>query len=210
MIEPFDAEFDDAESDGGAKRGAGPAPRRIRRDVVIGAAALAGAALIAKGLSNGSEAPSASPSLSPSPTAGRTVQPEKPVALPPPRPHFPAACPESLRCLTQEAGNGSALEPVRSRLPKAELVRFQTVLLETHPWTGRLWYREMAYRLPHGQGLEVVIRARTRSAGSEPAPANAAVVFVGGYVITVAAPRATGLNVEELLSIAGDERLLTT
>src|SRR4051794_29190227 len=106
-----------------------PSPaRRIRRDVVIGAAALIAAAFVGKALSHGSDAPASRATPPSSPSIARAL-PSGPVALPPLATSDAAACPEPATCLTQEAGNGLALLPVRSRLPKAELVRFRTVLL---------------------------------------------------------------------------------
>jgi len=187
--------------------------RRVRRDVVIGAAALAAAAFIGKGLSNGKDAPS--PSHSPSPTVGRTAH-GGPIALPAPRANDVAACPPKVRCLTQDAGNGLALEPVRSRLPNAKLIRFHTVLLRTAPWVDVLWYRELSFRLPDGQLLQVRI-----SAPSQPVPEqngttgpigaqDFAVAPLGRYAVRVTAPDTSGLAYDLLHHIATDERLLTT
>ena len=181
-----------------------------RRELLIAAAALLAILVIGKLLSGNSDGPSPSAS---SPATRSVARANGPVALPAPRTSDVAACPEGVTCLTQEAGNGLALEPVRSRLPKAQVTRFHSVLLETEPWSGRLWYRELAFRLPDGSPLEIRISVR-----SQPVPAqhghigtqSFAVASLGRYAVRVTAAQTTGLAQSVLESIAGDDRLLTT
>jgi len=183
-----------------------------RRDLLIAAAALLAILVIGKALSAGSnDGPSSSASSAvSSPTLAR---PNGPVALPPPAAGDVTACPKRVRCAVQEAGNGLALEPVRSRLPKAAVTRFRSVLLETEPWSGRLWYRELAFRLPDGSPLEIRISVRLQATTAQAGNVGTqsfAVAPLGRYVVRVTAPQALGLRPDVLPSIAKDERLLTT
>ena len=183
-----------------------------RRDLLIAAAALLAILVIGKALSAGSnDGPSSSASSAvSSPTLAR---PNGPVALPPPAAGDVTACPKRVRCAVQEAGNGLALEPVRARLPKAEVTRFHSVLLETEPWSGRLWYRELAFRLPDGSPLEIRISVRLKATSAQAGRVGTqsyALAPIGRYEVRVTVPQATGLSPTDLQRIAGDERLLTT
>lgn len=183
-----------------------------RRDLLVAAAALLAILLIGKLLSSGSGG-SAGPSSSASSSAPTLARPNGPVALPPPAAGDVTACPERVRCAVQEAGNGLALEPVRSRLPKAQVTRFHSVLLETEPWSGRLWYRELAFRLPDGTPLEIRISVRVRAVLQQPGRLGSqsyAVASLGRYEVRVSVPQAAGLDVAMLRRIAGDDRLLAT
>lgn len=189
-----------------------PAGRRpvSRRELLIAAAGLLVVVVIGKALSTGSDRPSTPASSSAPPTLAR---PNGPVALPPPAGEDVSACPTKVRCAVQEAGNGLALEPVRSRLPKAEVTRFHSVLLEAEPWSGRLWYRELAFRLPDGSSLEIRISVRLRATEARAGHVGTqsfAVASIGRYEVRVTAPQALGLRPDVLPSIATDERLLTT
>jgi len=180
-----------------------------RKELLIAAAVLLAILVIGKALSNGSHSPSAPKSSAP-PTLAR---PNGPVALPPPMTGDVTACPERVRCAIQEAGNGLALEPVRARLPKAEVTRFHSVLLETEPWSGRLWYRELAFRLPDGSPLEIRISVRLKATSAQAGRVGTqsyALAPIGRYEVRVTVPQATGLSPTDLQRIAGDERLLTT
>jgi len=189
-----------------------PAGRRpvSRRELLIAAAGLLVVVVIGKALSAGSDRPSAHMSSSVAPTVAR---PNGPVALPPPAGGDVTACPTQVRCAVQEAGDGLALEPVRSRLPKAEVTRFHSVLLEAEPWSGRLWYRELAFRLPDGSSLQIRISVRLQTTSAQAGHVGTqsfAIAPLGRYVVRVTAPQSLGLRPDVLPGIAGDERLLTT
>ena len=182
-----------------------------RRELLIAAAALLAILVIGKAISGSSDAPSsARTSAAPTPTLAR---PNGPVALPPPVDGDVSACPERVRCLVQEAGNGLALEPVRARFSNAEVTRFRSVLLETVPWSGRLWYRELSFRLPDGSPLEIRISVRLQATAAQTGRVGTqsfAVAPLGRYVVRVTVPQALDLSPDALRRIATDERLLTT
>ena len=187
--------------------------RRLRIDLLVGAAVLVGVLVVGKGLSGGNRdgaRPSASAASTP-PLVSRSALPTSPVALPRPGVSNPAACPRDVRCLTQEAGNALALQPVRDRFPKAGVIRFHTVLLRTDPWAGDLWYRELLLEVGGGQEIEIRISVRGRTAQEQRGRVGTQMFDVsalGPYIVRATVPQTVGLTADELHAIAADKRLL--
>lgn len=205
--------------------------RRLRLDLLIGAAALIAVALVARAIAGdkndaGSAATStpSRPSTAVAPTTAPASAPTAVLvtradgqrrllpALPARTGADPAACPPSVSCFTETAGPGTMLEAVVSRFPDAEVLAVRSVRLRDEPWGGALWFRELRFRVKGGE-LAVRVIARgpdARADGGRIGDHLYLRTTLQQYEVTVQVPAATGVTIEDLRRIAADDRLLIT
>jgi hypothetical protein len=222
-MNPIDDPGTEEELDPGNKR-------RLRVDLFVGGVVLIGVVLIGKALAGDHRNPG--PAASSPPIRASSDASAEPAAsgpssvfvtradgqrrLVPGLPRRvgddPAACPPLLSCFTETGGPGPMLEPVLSRFPDANVVAVASVRLRDDPWVGSLWFRTLRFRVNGGE-LSIRVIARGLDARADSGRVGD-LLFVRTtleqYELTVQAPAATGLSIDDLRRIAADDRLLTT
>lgn len=206
-------QFDEPEDSPAADR------RRLRIDLLLGGALLVGVLLVGRTISGGTDSPSSADSSSGAPTGSPSLRPASGsaapatsvVALPSATSSDPATCPRAVRCSVEDAGADAALAAVQERFPRATVTAFHSVRMHSAPWAGRLWYRELRFRLDSSAPLEIRISIRSHPVQGQWGQVGTQMFLVeplGQYVVRVTVPQALGLRPADLAAVAGDDRLL--
>jgi hypothetical protein len=191
--------------------------RRLRLDLLVGAGVLVAVLLVGKAISGGNRTATPSPSptqstpriisVGPSTSAAPTVSIPAPLPLPQ---ADPTKCPRTIRCFTQQGGNGLALEPVMSRFPSARILLFRSVRILTNPFSGKLWYRHVQFRIS-GKVLDIQITAPYGNDLGEVGRKDGLMYVrfpLSLYQVAASYPPGNGMSERQLRAIATDVRLL--
>lgn len=206
-------------------------PRRLRIDLLVGAAVLVAVLLVGRALAghggptdarpSPSHRPTPATSGSSSPVGPPPVPSEIPVtrgngavdlvpALPRRTGENPAACPVEA-CLTEDAVPPGVLDAIATVFPRGEALFKISVRLPGRPWNGALWFRQVNV-LVNGEQLLVEIYAPGPGDGVASGTSKDGLVYYhaafGQYIVAVQIDPGAGGTLEKLRRLAHDERLL--
>jgi hypothetical protein len=214
--------------------------RRLRVELLVGAAVLVAVLAAGKALSTRGDGPGTSASPTPSSSSSRDISIPGPIrapttpVVPAPRSVFitrddgvrvlvpalprrtfadPSACPVGVSCIIEEAVNGTVLDPVRALFPALKVVRMTTVRIVTNPWAGDLWYRELVFRSARAKlVVQISVPGAADSAGG--GTGGDGMSYYGAlrqqYIVYVEAFAKPAPRPDSLRRLASDDRLLLT
>jgi hypothetical protein len=205
--------------------------RRLRLDLLLGAAVLVGVLLVGRAMTGHGGKPSTRPTppvtespaaTSTAPAPARPPSPsEVPItrgngavdlvpALPRRTADNPAACPIE-QCLTEDAVPAGVLDAVGTVFPHGDTLFKISVKLPGRPWNGALWFRQVNL-LVNGEQLLLEIYVPGPNDDVASGTTQDGLVYYhaafGQYVVALQIDPGAGGTLAKLRALAHDERLV--